>query len=211
MKLLNILPREEKFYHLIEDLSQYANESARLLHIIVTSENEQEIVKSGQKISQAKSEAKKLYENLTEEVCRTFITPFDREDIQAFADVLYNIPKLIEKVQDRLITHKLRPFNNDFPRMSEIISRQSEHLEKVIRILNNGQKLREMHEASGHLHELEDKGDALLGHLIAELFWSISDTRELILRKDVYEMLEDITDFYRDCANLALRIVLKHS
>jgi uncharacterized protein len=211
MKLLSILPREEKFYHMIDELAAYANTSARLLVTLIKSDNPHEIITAGQEISKSKAEAKKLYELLTAEVCRTFVTPFDREDLQAFADVLYNIPKLIEKIQDRLITHKLRHFNHDFTRMVEIIGLEANALDEVIRILNNGRKIREMHDKSAVLHDLEDRGDHLLGQLIAELFFSIQDTRELILRKDIYEMLEDVTDFYRDCANLALRIILKHS
>ncbi len=211
MKLLNFLPREEKFYHMLDELSVYANTSARLLDTMLHTEDEQKIIECGHGIADSKAKAKQVYERLTSEVCRTFITPFDREDIRAFAQILYYIPKLIEKVQDRLIVHKLRPYKADFSRFSEILTMQADTLEKVIKILNNGRKLKQMNEIAAIMDDLEDRGDQLLGQLIAEVFWNISDTRELILRKDLYEMLEDVTDFYRDCANLALQIILKHS
>lgn len=193
------------------ELSVYANNSARLLDTMLHSTEPEKIIQYGHEIAENKANAKRVYTTLTSEVCRTFITPFDREDIRAFAQLLYYIPKLIEKVQDRLIVHKLQTYRNDFSRFSEIISLQADTLDQVIKILNNGRKLKQMSDVAAVMDDLEDRGDQLLGQLIAEVFWTIEDTRELILRKDLYEMLEDVTDFYRDCANLALQIILKHS
>ena len=61
------------------------------------------------------------------------------------------------------------------------------------------------------LQELENKGDAILGELLVELFRNSTDPRDLILRKDIYDMLEKVIDRYRDAAGVALQIVLKHS
>ena len=211
LKLLNFLPQEEKFYRMMEELSVYANRSVLQLEILLKTDDPAQMDHAAVEISDIKTQAKACNRNLTHEVCRTFITPFDREDIQGFAVTLYNIPKLINKIQNRLMLHRIRPFNNDFIRMVDIMVQQTTALSEVIQLLNNGRKVKDMHEKSARLHDLEDQGDQLLGQLIAESFFSIQDTREVILRKDIYEMLEDVTDFYRDCANLALRIVLKHS
>lgn len=211
MKFPSLLPQEKKFYTLIGELSDYANQSAYLLVTLMASNTPEAMAETGQKILAAKTDAKKSYESMTTAVCQTFVTPFDREDIQAFADTLYNIPKLIEKIQSRILSHKLQAHNKDFNRMTDIIVREADALSGVIHILNNGQKLKEMHDKVAVLHELEDQGDRLLGQLITEAFDDIQDTRELILRKDIYSMLERVTDYYRDCANLALQIILKHS
>ncbi|HEY0901827.1 MAG TPA: hypothetical protein VGD95_06860, partial [Micavibrio sp.] len=61
------------------------------------------------------------------------------------------------------------------------------------------------------LQELENKGDAILSELLVELFKGDNDARDLILRKDIYDMLEKVVDRYRDAASVALQIVLKHS
>ncbi|MBK8190601.1 MAG: DUF47 family protein [Vampirovibrionales bacterium] len=208
---MSLLPKEEKFYHMMEELAGFAYQSVEQLNRIVRDDDPMAIVQIGQSMSEIKAKAKRCYYNMTSEICRTFITPFDREDIQAFGHTLYKIPKIADKIQERMIVHRLQPFNGDFTSLVDIISQQNEALKAVIGILNNNRKLNEMNERVATLHELEDRGDHLLGRLIADLFWSISDTRELILRKDIYEMLEEVTDYYRDCANVALQIVLKHS
>ena len=61
------------------------------------------------------------------------------------------------------------------------------------------------------LHDLENKGDAALGELLSALFKNYTEARDLILRKDIYDMQEKVIDRYRDAAAVALQIVLKHS
>lgn len=210
--MFNLLPREDKFLKMLQDMEHAANRSARLLKKLVENRDDEAIVEeSSKEIYKYKREAKKTLETLTQEICRTLITPFDREDIQEFGVVLYNIPKLITKISDRLITHTIHPYNGDFTQFVALIDRQAEAMSAVIRELSGKLNSRTVNAKAAILHELEDQGDILLGQLIASSFHDIEDVRELILRKDIYEMLEDVTDQYRDAANVAMQIILKHT
>lgn len=210
--MFKLLPREDKFIKMLQDMELNANRSARLLKKLIQNRQNQEIVtESSQEIYKHKREAKKIMEALTQEVCRTLITPFDREDLQEFAVGLYNIPKLITKITDRLLTHNLHPYNGDFNKFVDLIDRQAEAMNAVVRELSGKLNSRTVNAKAAILQELEDQGDVVLGQLIASSFHDIEDVRELILRKDVYEMLEDVTDQYRDVANVALQIILKHT
>lgn len=210
--MFNLLPREEKFIKMLMDLEKYANRSCRLLKTFVEKRADADAIQeAAEGIHISKREAKKSLELITQEICRTLITPFDREDIQEFAVVLYHIPKLIEKITVRMQTHDMHPFNGDFNKFVDIIERQAEAMSAVLREFSGKLNTRTVNAKAAILHELEDQGDAVLGQLIASSFHDITDVRELILRKDIYEMLEDVTDQYRDAANVALQIILKHS
>lgn len=210
--MLNLLPREDKFHKLISELEAQANASARMLKDLIEKRGDSAaITEISQGISENKREAKKVLESLNQEICRTLITPFDREDIQAFSVLLYNIPKLIEKIKERIITHNIYPYNNDFNKFAEIIERQADALEAVVQELSGKFNARTINAKAAVLDELEDQGDAVLGQLIASSFHDIADVRELMIRKDIYEMLEDVTDLYRDASNVAHQIVLKHT
>jgi hypothetical protein len=210
--MFNLLPREDKFYKMLKDLDVQANASARLLKRLMEQRHDSSATqKVSADIYHAKREAKKVLEVLTQEICRTLITPFDREDIQQFASVLYNIPKLCAKITDRVLTHDMYPFNGDFNKFVDIIEREAEAMSAVVNELSGHLNSKTVNAKAAILHELEDQGDVVLGQLIASSFHDISDVRELILRKDIYEMLEDVTDLYRDAANVALQIILKHS
>lgn len=211
MKLIDILPREEKFYHMLEDLAGKSHAATRQLKELLETENPEDLARIRKDIATAKADAKRTTESITSEVCRTFITPFDREDIQAFAIDMYKIVKLIDKISDRMITHQLRPRYEDFNRQAEIILKEADAMSLVVKELSSGRNTKSISEKAAILHELEDQGDVLLGKLIADLFYNIQDTRELILRKDLYEMMENVIDYYRDAANVALQIILKHS
>lgn len=210
--MINLLPREDKFFKMLKDLESHANTSARLLKTLVEKRDDRQAIKqAAEGIYKSKRESKKSMEVITQEICRTLITPFDREDIQEFSHVLYGIPKLIAKITDRMLTHDIHPFNGDFNKFVEIIEREADAMSSVVAELSGKLNSKTINNKAAILHELEDQGDVILGQLIASSFHDIADTRELILRKDIYEMLEDVTDLYRDAANVALQIILKHS
>jgi uncharacterized protein Yka (UPF0111/DUF47 family) len=210
--MFNLLPREDKFLKMLQDMELAANRSARLMKKLVEHRHDEPVVlDASEEIYKYKREAKKTLETLTQEICRTLITPFDREDLQEFAVALYNIPKLITKITDRLLTHNMHPYNGDFNQFVALIDRQAEAMSAVIRELSGKLNSRTVNAKAAILHELEDQGDVVLGQLIASSFHDIEDVRELILRKDIYEMMEDVTDQYRDAANVAMRIILKHT
>lgn len=212
MSLFNLLPKEEKFYDMMGELNAHAHESARQLAVLVHASNAEQRKEAAQRIRDSKDSAKKVMTTTVKEVCQTFITPFDREDIQELSSAFYNIPKLIGKIQDRMIRHDLEPVDDDFNQFADVITRQADIMEDIMMMLKKSPKLHKINEKVELIHELEDKGDHLLGDMLQQAFQvRLSTPAGLILRKDVYEMLEDVTDFYRDCANIALRIVLKHS
>jgi uncharacterized protein Yka (UPF0111/DUF47 family) len=220
--MLNFFPREEKFIKMLKDLDSQAGISARLLKTLVEKqirENQAGEPQSGtsvcretsDRIKQCRRDAKKILEVLTQEICRTLITPFDREDIQQFALALYQIPKLIGKITERMLAHDMHSFKGDFERFTILIERQAEAMSALLEEISGKPGNRAISAKAAILYELEDQGDELLGQMITLSFQEIADTRELILRKDIYEMLEDVTDQYRDAAGVALQIMLKHT
>jgi uncharacterized protein Yka (UPF0111/DUF47 family) len=210
--MFNLFPREDKFIKMLKDLDSHATASIRLLKTLVENPTEPDILhQAADGIRQSRREAKKTLESLTQDICRTLITPFDREDIQQFALALYQIPKLIGKITDRILTHGMQSYNGDFERFVMIIERQSDAMAGVLQEFSGKLNSRAISAKAAILQELEDQGDTILGQLIATSFQSIAEPRELILRKDIYEMLEDVTDQYRDAAGVALQIMLKHT
>lgn len=211
LKFPSLLPRENKFHVLIEGLSAQAASCARHLHTFVGSTDDSARARAGQAIGESRLKTKALAADMTRELCRTFVTPFDREDIQDFASDLYKIPKTIEKVRERLTLHGLHQEKGDFLRQTDLIVQEAEAMEIMVRDLVSGQSARQIQDKIAVLYDLEHKGDAVLGELLVSLFSTPHEARDLILRKDIYDMLEKIIDRYRDAAGVALQMVLKHT
>lgn len=210
-KFFSLKPREDKFCRLLEQLSAEAQACARHLKTFAESTDPAEQARAGQSITESKAAAKLLSSQVTKELCRTYITPFDREDIQDFASELYKIPKTIEKIKDRLATHHLSNVKGDFSRQIDLIVQEAEAMEDMVKELTNGHDSKRIVAKAAVLQNLEHKGDAILGELLVSLFKDNTDARDMILRKDIYDMLEKVIDRYRDAAGVALQIVLKHS
>lgn len=208
---LRLLPREDRFCALLEQLARCAHDCAHHLQAYVAAPDAQaeDIARAG--IAAARAESKKASVAVTAELCRSFITPFDREDIQNFATGLYKIPKTITKIVERLEMNGLSASRSDFARQIAVIVQEAEATQDMVRSLTTDRNGRHIAEKAALLQELEQRGDVILKELLQSLFSDERDPRDMILRKDIYDMLEKVVDRYRDAASVAVQIVLKHS
>ena len=206
-----LLPREDKFHQLMQALSQKAHDSAVLLKQFIDAPPGEERKAIGAQIAAVKAESKDLVARITREVSLSFITPFDREDIQDFSVHLYKIPKTIDKICDRFALHDIASEQGDFARQVDLICKEAAAMQDVVSALTHKGGAKAIVDQVNILYDLEAAGDEILGELLMLLFRENRDVRDLILRKEIYDMLEKVLDRYRDAAGIALQIVLKHS
>jgi len=209
--MVSLLPQDTLFQKMLTELTALAANSAHMLDVLVKNASPESTAQAAKQIAENKTRAKKLSQDVHAAVCRTFITPFDREDLQELNTVLYFIPKLIHKTQLRIETYQIYNWEDDLAQFTTVIVRQTDALKELIALVNGKRNLNDMYSLTAVLHELEDQGDTLLVQLTAKSFYAMDDVKHLFLRHDVYRLLEQVTNTYRDCANLAMNIVLKHS
>jgi uncharacterized protein Yka (UPF0111/DUF47 family) len=210
LSIARLLPSEGKFYRYIEQLSGEAHTSATHLKTFVESKDARVRTEAGAAIIACRMQAKKLSAEVTQELCLTFITPFDREDIQAFSTNLYKITKTIDKTREYIDLHHLGDVT-ELSRQIVLILQEADGMNAMVQALIKGGKAGEIVEKAALLDALENKGDAVLSELRVELLEKVQDARQFVLRKDVYDLLERVIDGYRNAAGVALQIVLKHS
>ena len=210
LNIAKLLPSEAKFHRMIEQLSQQTYASARHLKTLVDTNDAAKRKEAAAAITSCKAQSKMIMNEITKELCLTFVTPFDREDIQNFSSTLYKIPKTIEKVRDLLEFHQLTDIKDLNPQV-DLILEETEALKSMVEALIKGHKTDAIIQKAALLDALETRGDDILSHLLAELLRNTQDTRTLILKKEAYDILERVVDRYRDAAAIALQIVLKNS
>lgn len=210
LNIARLLPSEGKFYRYLEQLAAEAHTSAVHLKTFVENKDKPTRAEAGKAISNCRTQAKRLSSEVTRELCLTFVTPFDREDIQQFSSYLYKITKTIEKVREYLDIHDMHDID-DLPRQVDVILQEADAMTSMVQALIKGGKPKHIIEKAALLDGLENKGDAILSELLVNLMKDTKDVRRMILRKDVYDLLERVIDGYRDAAGIALQIALKHS
>ena len=137
---------------------------------------------------------------------RTFITPFDREDIHALSSALDDVLDLIDAAASRFITYKIKKVTPGAQQLAKVILHGTEIIVNAVRQLNHPQN---MIESCEQLTLLEEEADRIKGECIARLFEDSTDPIEVIKWKEIYEVLEASTDKEEDVADVLESVVLK--
>jgi len=98
LSIQKIFGRDEKFYDLLEKSAEEADASVHHLIALLERLEQHESPQSLEQFILSRRKDKEITQELTEQLCKTFITPLEREDIQALAGALYKIPKTVEKI-----------------------------------------------------------------------------------------------------------------
>ncbi len=208
---INLLPQEDRFYDLISESGELAYRCVHLLKQLVAEGDRDKQLKLGRDIEAAKSRAREVTNEITERLCQTFITPFDREDIHSLAYGLYKIPKISEKCQEHILAFHLKPFENDLYKLTQNMVDAAEQLHYMLTNLKSLKDIQQVHDKCALINNIETHTDELLSSLLVSLFEREPDVKQVILRKDVYNLMESIVDRHRDMGNIILEIVLKHT
>ena len=203
---LPLIPREEKFFTMFVEDAQNVLGAARLLEQFFRNYDDRELIAS--QLLDAEHAGDQISHDIGHKLEKTFVTPFDREDIHALISRLDDILDLIEEVADTCILYNIEAPTETAQQQAEIITRQCEQL---VEGLGKLKKFKGLEQHWIEVHRLENDGDRIARQAVAELFKHGQDPIEVIKWKDVYALLEDAIDAAEDAANVIERIVVKHA
>lgn len=144
------------------------------------------------------------------ELGRNFITPFDREDIHYLATSLDDIADFIWGAAKRMMNYYIDDVDDTTRGFAEIIKKSITALNKAVYGLRDMKDLRSLTEACVLINSLENEGDDMLDKGMMQLFSSNTNPIEIIKKKDLYQMLEIVTDKCEDAANVIESIIIKY-
>lgn len=201
---MQLIPRDEKFYGLFKEQAENIHKAAQLL--VALFENYQDVEKQVAEIKFLEHKGDQLTHSLMKKLNRTFITPFDREDIHALGSALDDVLDLVEAAASRFITYKIKKVTPGARQLAKVILHGTEIIVSAVAQLNHPQNMLEYCE---QLTLLEEEADRIKGECIARLFEDSIDPIEVIKWKEIYEVLEASTDKCEDVADVLESVVLK--
>lgn len=210
MILSKLLPQDKIFNDNLLAMAKIAHESCQALHTLASSRSDAEIEPLSASILESKNKSKETFESMTAALYKSFITPYDREDMQELATTLYKIPKRANKIKSRLMAYDVGPHADRLMVFLDIALEQATALETMIGDFNAHRNTR-VQVMGQRIHELEDKSDDLLAQHLTALTDQNIDIKDFILMKNIFDLLEKMTDAFRDASDLAMRISMKHS
>jgi uncharacterized protein len=206
-----LLGHDEKFFDLLEASALQADRSVHQLIDLLEKLERKDATHDLTGFIASRREEKRITQQLTEELSKTFITPLEREDIQALASALYKIPKTVEKIGERILICPGDLEGRSFRKQVELLDQAAEAVVAMVKHLRKGTDIRTAREMNARLQVIEGEADTLELELLRDLFQGDYDTKHIIFLRDLYDLLEKVIDRCRDAGNIILQIVLKYA
>jgi len=206
-----LLGHDERFFDLLEASAQQADTSVHHLVALLAKLEQHDSPASLEEFVHSRRKDKEITQQLTEQLCKNFITPLEREDIQALAAALYKIPKTVEKIGERILICPQDLHGRSFRKQVELLDQAAEAVLAMVKSLRKGTDIATAREMNQRMQTIEGDADKLELDLLRDLYHGDYQPKQILFLQQLYELLEKVIDRCRDAGNVILQIVLKHS
>jgi len=206
---LPFIPREEKFFDLFQESAQNMVKAAHSLKEMVDTWEHVE-GKVGE-ITELEHQGDTITHEIMARLHRTFVTPFDREDIALLAHVLDDVVDFIHAAADAMLLYKVDRPGQRAQELADIIVQATEEVERVLPELRKRIVLSQVLKRCVEINRLENVADRVYRSAIAELFADSTDMAHIIKWREIYEHMESATDRCEDVANVLEGVAIKHA
>ncbi|RYD57683.1 MAG: DUF47 domain-containing protein [Sphingobacteriales bacterium] len=205
------MPKDKVFYSLFEQVSENLAQMSDIFSkaVIETDISKRSVLMKSLEEWEHKND--EVTHRIFIELGSNFITPFDREDIHYLATSLDDIADYMWGAAKRLNNYSIDVIDDTTKAFADIISRSVKALNKGVHQLRDMKDLRSITEACVLINSLENEADDLLDKGMIGLFDANTNPIELIKMKDIYQMLEVVTDKCEDAANVIESIIIKYA
>jgi predicted phosphate transport protein (TIGR00153 family) len=205
------LPKDKMFYNLFEQASQNLEAIAGKLVMCV---NEADFDKRAVIIKQMEDlehQNDQVTHEIFVELGRNFITPFDREDIHALASALDDVADYIYKAAKMINFYKINPQEQGIQKFADAIKEAVLAVNSAVMELRNLKNTAKIIECVIKINSVENQADDIFDLCIEKLFDTENDVKELIKKREIYQLMETVTDKCEDVGNVVESIVVKYA
>jgi predicted phosphate transport protein (TIGR00153 family) len=203
---IRLVPQNREFYRLYGHASANAVEMARQL-VQMLQRFPDDAADGAGRIKQLEREGDRLTREVIDLLNRTFVTPFDRDDMLRLASAIDDVCDYIDEAADDIGLYGVRRIPEQAVQQADVILRAAQQLDEAVACLEG---FKDATPQLRQLRDLEDEGDRLLREAVAGLFRSEQDPVSIIRWKDIYERLEDAVDACETASDVLEAILVKN-
>jgi len=205
-------PNEPKFYPLLKDLACVISEVANLIIECVSNYSYETAVDYFKKIKELERKGDKISDKIFEELNSTFITPFDREDINALANKLDDVTDYINSCAKRIVLYNPKRIPDSAAELGILLKEAAFHINKAVSELDDIKKdAKNIKAYCSELHKIENSADDVYENFLIDLFENEKDAVEVIKLKEIMHELERATDAAEDVGKIIKTIIVKYA
>lgn len=205
------MPKNKVFYELFEQVADTVEEMGKTLKRVVNEpdhNNRAPIIKQLEDLEHKNDETT---HKIFLELGSNFITPFDREDIHYLASSLDDIADYIYSSAKKINFYNVNPNESGIQKLADLVEIGTVEIKRAVYGLRDMKQLRQMTEAFIKINSIENQADDVFDMSIEKLFQNENDFKEVIKRREIYQVLELATDKCEDAANVIESIVIKYA
>lgn len=205
--MFGLIPKDEKFFAMFRDMSQNIVVGAELFKEML--DHYTDPATSQRKIKEVEHKGDTITHDIIKKLNKSFITPFDREDIYALAAALDDVLDLIDACATKFVMYNVEKSTQESKEFAFLILKACQTIDKTVALL--GGKLEPISAYCIEVNALENEADRVCHEAISRLFDEEKDPIQLIKWKEIYETLEATTDKCEDAANILESVVVKNA
>jgi len=205
------MPKNRVFFELFEKVADNVAKMGVILKDIVA---EADFDKRASLISQVEDlehANDELTHSVFTELGRNFITPFDREDIHLLATALDDVADYIYASAKKINFYRVNPNDIGMQKMAELIEQGANHVRTAVVELRDMKNMRNITEALVKINSIENQADDIFDMSIERLFATEPDAKEVIKKREIYQVMEIVTDKCEDASNVIESIIIKYA
>ncbi|MGB7574125.1 MAG: DUF47 domain-containing protein [Thermodesulfobacteriota bacterium] len=206
---LSLIPKEKKFFALFEQGTQNAVKIAQQLKDMLSIwENVKERVGV---INDLEHQGDAITHQIFDQLHRSIITPFDREDIALLAHSLDDVADFIHAAADAMLLYKIERPTNRARELADIVVQAVAEVEKAVSEMHDRIGRKQLLKRCVEINRLENLGDIVYRSAMAELFDDSANYATLIKWREIYNHMESVIDRCEDIANILEGVAIKYA
>ena len=201
-----LIPRDEKFFDLFDEIASRLTRAAKMQKQLF--DEPARMAEHVASIKAVEHEADVLTHDVITRLNKSFVTPFDREDIHELASRLDDVVDLIDGTARRAVMFRITTVREPARQLAAVIVRAADSLEAAVVAIK---KPKIVIERGQEIKALEEEGDAIYHEAVGRLFDGGEDPIEVMRWKELYDTMERTLDQCEDVANVLESIALKNA
>ncbi|HQV61915.1 MAG: DUF47 domain-containing protein [Chitinophagaceae bacterium] len=205
------MPKNRIFYELFEKVADNVSKMGSQLKDVVAEPDFDKRAALITQIEDLEHANDELTHNLFTELGRNFITPFDREDIHYLATSLDDIADYVYASAKKINFYRVNPNDIGMQKFAELIEQSCQQVKIAVTELRDMKNMRSITEALVKINSIENQADDIFDMSIERLFATEPDAKEVIKKREIYQVMEIVTDKCEDASNVIESIIIKYA
>jgi uncharacterized protein len=207
-----LMPKEVRFFDLFNEHAAHIVEGAAAL-VALMRDYDNPSLRQAQidRIEKEEKAADKITHDCIALLHKTFITPFDRDQIHLLISQMDDILDIIQDVAESAMLYDLQKITPEAQQLAELSQLCCDRVQSAVKLLTSMDNVDAILKLSKEIDRLESDADRVMRSAMSKLFRDEADVRQLIKMKAIYELLENVTDKCEDVANVIEGVVVENA